>query len=126
VVLDHYRKADLFVLGCEVAPNGDRDGIPNVLLESMAMGVPVVIPHESAIPEVVENRKTGLLVPPGEPEQMARAILEMLTDTELRKKIIPSARHRVIQHFDNKKLILELSAVYRKEITKFRSSKYFT
>ncbi|UCH22922.1 MAG: glycosyltransferase, partial [Deltaproteobacteria bacterium] len=42
IVLEHYRQADLFVLACQVAPNGDRDGIPNVLLESMAMGVPVV------------------------------------------------------------------------------------
>ena len=55
VVLEHYRKADLFVLGCEVAHNGDRDGIPNVCLESMAMGVPVAITQVSAIPELIEN-----------------------------------------------------------------------
>jgi glycosyltransferase involved in cell wall biosynthesis len=48
-VLQHYREADLFVLGCEIADNGDRDGIPNVLMESMAMGVPVVATTASAI-----------------------------------------------------------------------------
>ncbi|MGD9079584.1 MAG: glycosyltransferase, partial [Desulfobacterales bacterium] len=73
VVLDYYKRAHLFVLGCEVAPNGDRDGIPNVLFESMAMGVPVVATHLSAIPELVETEKTGLLVDPGSPEKMAEA-----------------------------------------------------
>ena len=51
-VIEHYRRADLFVLGCEVAADGDRDGIPNVLFESMAMGVPVVATGISAIPEL--------------------------------------------------------------------------
>ena len=66
VVLDHYRRADLFVLGCEVAANGDRDGIPNVLVESMAMGVPVVSTRVSAIPELVVDGETGLVVAPGQ------------------------------------------------------------
>ena len=73
-VLEHYRNADLFVLGCEVASNGDRDGIPNVLLESMAMGVPVVATAISAIPELVENGITGLLVPPRQPDRLAEAM----------------------------------------------------
>ncbi|MGD8960151.1 MAG: glycosyltransferase, partial [Desulfobacteraceae bacterium] len=66
-VLAHYRRADLLVLGCEVAPNGDRDGIPNVLLEAMAMAVPVVATRVSAIPELVRHGQSGLLVPPGDP-----------------------------------------------------------
>jgi len=119
-VLDHYQKADLFVLGCEVAPNGDRDGIPNVLLESMAMGVPVVATHVSAIPELVETEKTGLLVPPGCPEKLAEAMLRMLKDEDLRSSIIPAARQRVVRNFDNKRLIGDLAAVYQKEIEAFR------
>ncbi len=115
VVLDHYRKADLFALGCEVAPNGDRDGIPNVLIESMAMGVPVVTTKISAIPELLENEKTGLLVPPGEPEKMADAMIRLLTERPLRERIISQARERVIRDFDNKTLITELAALYGKE-----------
>ena len=84
VVLAHYQKADLFVLGCEVASNGDRDGIPNVLLESMAMGIPVVATDISGIPELVQNGKTGLLVPPGQPQKLAEAMMRLLTDTALR------------------------------------------
>ena len=119
-VLEHYKRAHLFALGCEVAPNGDRDGIPNVLFESMAMGVPVVATNLSAIPELVQTEKTGLLVDPGSPEKMAAAMLRMLTDADLRTRIIPAARQRVVCDFDNTSLIRELAAVYRKEIKAFQ------
>ena len=69
-----FRTADLFVLGCEEASNGDRDGIPNVILESMAMGVPVVATRFSAIPEVIDSEHNGLLVKPGQPAAMAAAM----------------------------------------------------
>jgi glycosyltransferase involved in cell wall biosynthesis len=112
-VLAHYKKSDLFVLGCQQAADGDRDGIPNVFIESMAMGVPVVGTRISAIPELIEDGKTGCLVPPGQPEKMAAAMLRLLTDDELRKEIIPAARARVLQGFDNRKLIRDLVRVYR-------------
>jgi glycosyltransferase involved in cell wall biosynthesis len=120
VVLNHYRQAHLFVLGCEVAANGDRDGIPNVLLESMAMGVPVVATRISAIPELVETEKTGLLVTPGQPQQLAEAMLRMLTNTELRSRVVPAARQRVLQDFDNKVLIKKLADIYKSEIGAFK------
>ncbi len=121
VVLEHYRQADLFVLGCEVAPNGDRDGIPNVLLESMAIGVPVVATSVSAIPELVEDGKTGLLVPPGSPQQMADAILRLLTEQELRRKVIEAGRAHILREFDSSVLIRDLAAIYRQEIMEFRN-----
>jgi glycosyltransferase involved in cell wall biosynthesis len=114
-VLEHYRHADLFVLGCEVASNGDRDGIPNVLLESMAVGVPVVATDISAIPELVESGVSGLLVPPRKPERLAEAMQRMLTDRELRNRIIPAARQTVVKGFDNRRLIQDLAQVYRSE-----------
>jgi glycosyltransferase involved in cell wall biosynthesis len=112
-VVKHYHNTDLFVLGCEVASNGDRDGIPNVLLESMAMGVPVVATDISAIPELVVNGVSGLLVPPRQPDRMAQAILRMLTDAEMRKRVIPAARQTVAEGFDNRRLIQDLARVYR-------------
>jgi glycosyltransferase involved in cell wall biosynthesis len=113
VVLDHYRRADLFVLGCEVASDGDRDGIPNVLFESMAMGVPVVTTAVSAIPELVESGKTGLLVPSKQPQALADAMLTMLTDEALRRRVIPAARERVLRDFDNRVLVGRLAKIYR-------------
>ena len=120
VVREHYKQAHLFVLGCQVAPNGDRDGIPNVLFESMAMGVPVVATPVSAIPELVDTEKTGLLVEPAAPEKMAEAMLRLLTDDGLRARIIPAARQRVMHNFDNKTLVDGLATVYRKEIRAFQ------
>jgi glycosyltransferase involved in cell wall biosynthesis len=120
VVLDHYQQAHLFVLGCEIAPNGDRDGIPNVLFESMAMGVPVVATNISAIPELVDNEETGLLVDPDRPQQMAAAMLRMLTEADFRSRIIPAARQRVLRDFDSRSLIRGLATLYCKEIKAFR------
>jgi glycosyltransferase involved in cell wall biosynthesis len=115
VVSDYYRRADLFVLGCEIAPNGDRDGIPNVLMESMAMGLPVVATDISGIPELVEHDRTGLLAPPGDPEKLAESMLRMLTDMELRNRVIANGKQLVMREFDNRQLIQELGEVYRRE-----------
>jgi glycosyltransferase involved in cell wall biosynthesis len=114
-VIDEYRHADLFVLGCEVASNGDRDGIPNVFLESMAMGVPVLATRVSAIPELVEDGRTGLLVEPGQPEAMAASMVRLLIDQDMRHRIITAARRQVREDFDNHKLIHKLAAVFEQE-----------
>jgi len=116
VVLDHYRQADLFVLACEVAADGDRDGIPNVCMESMAMGVPVVSTDVSAIPELLVSEETGLLVPPGDPDALADAMFRSLTDAELRRRVIPAARERVGRDFDNKRLTRTLAQIYEEAI----------
>lgn len=114
-VIEHYRRADLFVLGCEVTASGDRDGIPNVFLECMAAGVPVVSTDVSAIPELIEHERTGLLVPPRQPEQLARAMHRLLTDGDLRKTVIVQAQKRVAESFDNQKLIGSLAALFKSE-----------
>jgi glycosyltransferase involved in cell wall biosynthesis len=115
-VIRQYRQADLFVLGCEIASNGDRDGIPNVCVESMAMGVPVVATRISAIPELIENRKTGLLVDPGGPDALADAMIQALTDADLRQKMIAAAKDRVIRDFNNRDLIEDLAGLYSRAL----------
>jgi len=115
-VLDHYRRAHLFVLGCEVATNGDRDGIPNVLVESMALGVPVVATDVSAIPELIEHERTGLLVPPRQPGELGRAMKRLLCDEDLRADITMRARDKVWYEFDNQRLIADLADIYRRYV----------
>ncbi|SLM28040.1 Glycosyl transferase group 1 [Desulfamplus magnetovallimortis] len=114
-VIEHYRKSHAFILGCEVAPNGDRDGIPNVFVESMAMGVPVVSTTVSAIPEIIINEKTGLMVAPAKPDEFADAVQRIMTDGALRDTVIKGGKKRVKELFDNKRLIEKLAGIYLEE-----------
>ena len=111
-VLQHYRNADIFVLGCITAQNGDRDGIPNVIAEAMAMGVPVVATTVSGIPELIEHNRSGLLVPCNAPEALAGAINKLLTNRYLRQTVIDNAEEKVHQVFNNRQLILELGTIF--------------
>jgi glycosyltransferase involved in cell wall biosynthesis len=111
-VLEHFRHSDLFILGCEIARNGDRDGIPNVLVESLAMGIPAISTNVSALPEILINQKTGLTVAPGDHQAFADAIMRLLSDFELREKIITGGRAFVRQHFDNRRLISDLASIF--------------
>jgi glycosyltransferase involved in cell wall biosynthesis len=115
-VLKQFKKSDLFVLGCEIAANGDRDGIPNVIVESLAMGIPALSTHVSAIPEILIHEQTGLIVPPKDPAAMAEAMERILTDSALRKKIIAEGKKRVATQFDNKLLIQELAQIFRSQV----------
>jgi glycosyltransferase involved in cell wall biosynthesis len=114
-VLDFYRAAHVFVLGCQVLQNGDRDGIPNVLVEAMAMGVPVAATSVSAVPELVADGETGLLVPPADPEALAGAVYRLLTDAELRARIIPAAQAKVGRDFDNTVHTARLADIFREK-----------
>ncbi len=109
-----FQKADLFVLGCEQAANGDRDGIPNVILESMAMGVPVVATAFSAIPEAIESDHNGLLVDCARPDAMAAAMLQALENESLRRELIANGLETVRRRFDNRVLVDELAVIYKR------------
>jgi glycosyltransferase involved in cell wall biosynthesis len=104
------------LLGCEIAANGDRDGIPNVLMESMAMGVPILATRTSAIPELVCDGRTGILVPPGDPAEMARAATALLNDNDLRARLAAAGQEEVNRKFHNKTLTCDLASVYRRMI----------
>ena len=105
-------EADCFTLGCREARDGDRDGIPNVVAEAMATGVPVVATDVSGVPELVTHEETGLLCPSNDPDALAAILKRMLTDQELRATIIPAARNTVHALFNNKKLIHDLGEIY--------------
>lgn len=119
-VLTHFKTSDLFVLGCEIAKNGDRDGIPNVLVESLAMGVPALSTNVSAIPEILLNGKTGMTVPPSQPEHLERTMVRMLTDKKLRRRLITGGQERVKENFDNTQWIQKLAAIFHEHNEIFR------
>lgn len=100
-VLELLHAADLFCLPARIAADGDRDGLPNALLEAMATGLPVVATPISAIPEAVEDGENGVLVPPEDPDALARAIARLARDPELRARLGAQARRLVLARFSD-------------------------
>jgi colanic acid/amylovoran biosynthesis glycosyltransferase len=99
-VLNAYRCTDLFALACVVAPSGDRDGIPVVLMEAMATQVPVISTHVSGIPELVRNEETGLVVPPQDATALARAVARLSVDKALQERLAQNGRSLVEEDFE--------------------------
>ena len=100
IVLDHLRSADLFALACKVAPDGDRDGLPNVLMEAQSQGLPVISTRVSAIPELIEDGKTGLLADPRNPADLMQALARLINDPSLRRKLGSAGEARVRSAFN--------------------------
>ncbi|MEB3355902.1 MAG: glycosyltransferase [Synechococcales bacterium] len=98
-LIERYCQADLFVLPCVVTEDGDRDGIPNVLLEAMAMGLPVVSTNVSGIGELVQSGENGLLVPERDALALADALETLITDLKGRSRLAQSGQHTVRQRF---------------------------
>lgn len=93
-------EADVFVLASQRSREGNMDGIPVALMEAMAAGTPVVSTAVSGIPELIDDGETGLLVPPRDPQALARAIRRMIEDEALRARCIEAAARKVRKEFD--------------------------
>jgi glycosyltransferase involved in cell wall biosynthesis len=98
-VLARYRAADVFVLSSRVAGDGDRDGLPNVLMEAQSQRLPCVATAVSGIPELIEDGVTGLLVPPRDREALAGAIARLVADPALRARLGEAGRERTLRDF---------------------------
>ncbi|MGD9754218.1 MAG: glycosyltransferase [Acidimicrobiia bacterium] len=99
-VAERYRRCSMFVLACRVAADGDRDGMPTVLVEAMGRGVPVISTDVAGIAELVQHGRTGLLVPPDDPEALAAAIDKLAHDPALAADLGAAGRELVVHEFD--------------------------
>ena len=110
-VLAAYRAADLFVLPCRIAGNGDRDGLPNVLLEAQSQSLAVISTTVSAVPELVIHGSTGYLVPPDDIGALTQALESLIADPVLRIRYGTTGAERVSQAFSQDALIGDLAAL---------------
>ena len=104
--------ADLLVMPSLIAPSGDRDGIPNVILEALLCEVPVVASAVSGIPEVIQDGDTGWLTAPGDPEALARAVAAALADPGEARRRAERGRALVAREFDSRKNYARLKALF--------------
>ena len=99
-VKEAVRQAAILAVPSVTASTGDRDGLPMVLLEAMALGTPCVATSVTGIPEAIRNEETGLLVPERQPEALASSMNRLLVDVDLRVRISCAARSLVEDEFD--------------------------
>lgn len=98
-----YSGSSIFALPCQVLDNGDRDGIPNVLAEAMAMRLAVVSTDISGIPEIVESGRNGILVPPRDATALANALAGLLDEPARRRQLGLAARATILDVFDSRR-----------------------
>ena len=98
-VVEHAAGADLFALASRISARGDRDGLPNVLMEAQLLGAACVATRVSAIPELVEHEVNGLLVPSRDPAALAAALERAIVDPALRARLAKAARRTVTARF---------------------------
>jgi glycosyltransferase involved in cell wall biosynthesis len=110
---DAFRRADIFCMPCKVLDNNDRDGIPNVLVEAMASGAPIVSTPVSGIPELVTDGDNGLLVAPGDAEAFADALVRIEDDKALAEQLGRRAQETIREHFDGRNSAKRLAALFR-------------
>jgi len=112
-VLARYRASDAFVLACRIASDGDRDGLPNVLVEASSQRLPCLSTTISGVPELIRDGDTGLLVPPEDPEALAHALERLIRNPALRARLGDAAEIRVRSHFDHHSSIRQLTALFQ-------------
>jgi glycosyltransferase involved in cell wall biosynthesis len=99
-VIDQLKSSTMFVLPCVTSSDGDRDGIPNAILEAMALQVPVISTSHSGIPEVITDEVNGLLVPPADAPSLAQAMARLLDQPQMGRQMGERGRQIVNESFD--------------------------
>ena len=114
-VLANYRHSDLFALACRISPDGDRDGLPNVLVEAASQGLACLSTNISGIPELFRDGENGLLVPPNDPIALSHALERMIRSPELRQKLGNRAEKDVRETLDYHASVKQLKDLFEAE-----------
>lgn len=114
-VLDLMRKATLFCLPCMVDVDGNQDALPTVIIEALALGLPVISTTISGIPEMLDHKISGALVEPEKPEELSEWIERVLSSRDLQAKFAVAGREKAEDKFNLKKNIQTMIGYYREK-----------
>ena len=115
-VFEILSESDAFVMPSVIARNGDRDGIPNVMLEAMSVGLPVVASAISGIPEAVRHGRTGILVPPGNPAAIRDALRRIHADRAEAAQMGAEGRRLVTETFSAERNAAALYGIFKRHL----------
>lgn len=110
-VLETYKKSDLFILPSRIDETGDRDGLPNVIVEAQSQQLPVISTNISGIPELIETGKNGVLIEPDDVSALGNVIEKLCRDPDLRTKMGKAGDQKVRSQFSHKQTIDALIAL---------------
>ena len=111
-VLETYRAADLFALACVITADGDRDGLPNVLVEAASQGLACVTTNISGIPELFRDGENGILVPPGDPAALAKGLQTAIASPAVRGRLGAAAAAQVRETLDFHTSVAQLAGLF--------------
>lgn len=112
-IIQAIQGAAVVAVPCVVGKDGDRDGLPNVIQEALALGTPVISTDVTGIPEVVRDGETGLQVPQHDPVALANALERLLADSALRVRLATGARRLMEAEFDIRRNTERRRAIFR-------------
>ncbi len=117
-IIELVQEAAVFVGPYIIGSDGNRDGLPTVLLEAMALGTPCISTNVTGIPEVIKDRETGLLVPQLDPIALAAEIETLLNNPYLRVRLAMKARKLIVEKFDIHRNTTDVRQVFYTASTK--------
>ena len=98
-------------------PSLEREGLPRAVIEAMCLGVPPIVTDVGGMPELVEDGKSGRVVPPGNPRALADAMIAILIDRDLRDTCGQNARLRIEEHFNIKTTITRMATLFEETLS---------
>ena len=105
--------ATVLVVPSIIAKDGDRDGIPNVILEAFSCGTPVIASNLNSISEIIEHKKNGLIAEQGNITELASVVKELLTNNNLQKQLAQAAYNTLLECFDPIKNSMKLAKLFQ-------------
>ncbi|MFH1175277.1 MAG: glycosyltransferase family 4 protein [bacterium] len=115
-VFDELTRHDIYVQPSVIAKNGDQEGIPTAIMEAMLCGLPVIATFHSGIPEIIENKVSGILVPERDSERLAEAMEFLAKNPEICQRFSENGRKAIKEKFNLKKQVKKIEEVYMEMI----------